>query len=127
MKIDLRKLPKEKKEFSIEYKEGENFAHFSGCSFSESSFLVVDGKINGKIEVVCDVSGEKFFDLLDEEVKIKVVEGTYKGFDEVYDIIEADGNIFDFESFLEGEIESFKNDYHKKQELSTEEFIIENI
>ncbi len=127
MKVDLRKLSKDSRDFAIEYKKGENFAHFSGCFFSESSFLVVDGKINGKIEVVCDVSGEKFFDELNEEVKIKVVEGSYKGFDEVYDIIETDSNIFDFESFLEGEIESFKNDYHKKQELSAEEFIVENI
>jgi hypothetical protein len=127
MKVDLRKLSKDSRDFAIEYKEGENFAHFSGCFFLRPPFLVVDGKINGKIEVVCDVSGDKFFDELNEEVKIKVVEGLHNGFDEVYDIVESNGNIFDFESFLIDEIESFKNDYHKKQELSTEEFIIENI
>lgn len=127
MKIDLKKLSQDRKEFSVKYKDGENFADFSGCFFSESSFLVVDGKINGKIEVICDISSEKFFDDFNEDVKIKVVEGSYKGFDEVYDIIEADSNIFDFESFLIDEIELFRNDYHKKQELSTKEFIVENL
>jgi hypothetical protein len=127
MKIDLRKLSKDKRDFVIEYKEGEDFAHFSGCCFGETSFLVVDGKINGKIEVVCDVSGEKFFDTLSEDVKIKVVEGTYKGFDEVYDIVETSGSIFDFETFLMDEIEIFKNDYHKLEKLVNSEFILENL
>lgn len=127
MKVDLRKLPKGDREFAVEYRDGDSFAHFSGSFSSKSSFLVVDGTISGKIEVVCDISGEKFFDELFEEVKIKVVEGSYRGFDELYDIIETDSNIFDFLSFLESEIESFKSGYHKKQEFLTQEFLVENI
>ncbi len=127
MKVDLRKLPKENKEFVIEYKNGNSFAKFSGVCFRVSSFLVADGNIEGKIEVVCDVSGETFLDDFAENVKIKVIEGSYKGFDEEYDIVEVDSNIFDFESFLEGEVEIFKNDYHKKQELEDKEFILENL
>jgi len=127
MKVDLRKLPKENKEFVIEYKNGNSFAKFSGVCFRVTSFLVADGNIEGKIEVVCDVSGETFLDDFTENVKIKVIEGSYKGFDEEYDIVEVDSNIFDFESFLEGEVEIFKNDYHKKQELEDKEFILENL
>jgi hypothetical protein len=127
MKVDLKKVPKENKEFSVEYRDGEDFAHFCGYFFGKPPFLVVEGKIDGKIEVNCDISGEKFFDQFKEEVKIKVVEGSYKGFDEVYDIIESDGSVFDFEAFLKDEVEIFKNDYHKKEELEDKEFILENL
>lgn len=127
MKIDLKKLSKERKEFSIEVSEGEDFAHFSGHFYFDTPFLVVEGRIKGKIEVICDLSGEKFFDELDEEVKIKVVDGSYKGFDEVYDIIEVEGGVFEVESFVRDEMELFRNDYHKKDGESTQEFIIENL
>ena len=36
-------------------------------------------------------------------------------------------NGFDFESFLHGEIELFRNDYHKKEEISDKEFVFENL
>ncbi len=115
MKIDLKKLPKERQDFSVEYRDSDGEAYFSGNFFPKTPFLVVEGKIEGSIEVVCDLSGEKFFDKLSDDIKIKVVEGPYKGFDEIYDIIESDEGVFDFESFLAGEIELFKNDYHKKE------------
>ena len=118
MKIDLKKLPKERQDFSVEYKNSDGEACFIGSFFSKTPFLVVEGKIEGSIEVVCDLSGEKFFDKLGDDIKIKVVEGPYKGFDEVYDIIESDDGVFDFESFLVEEIELFKNDYHKKNVIS---------
>ncbi len=118
MKIDLKKLPKERQDFSVEYKNSDGEACFIGSFFSKTPFLVVEGKIEGSIEVVCDLSGEKFFDKLSDDIKIKVVEGPYKGFDEVYDIIESDDGVFDFESFLVEEIELFKNDYHKKNVIS---------
>lgn len=117
MKIDLKKPPKEKKEFNVEYKDGISSASFVGVFFYKAPFLVVEGSLKGNIEVVCDLSGEKFFDELDDDIKIKVVEGAFKGFDELYDIIESDDGVFDFDSFLEGEIELFKNDYHKKEEV----------
>ena len=127
MKIDLRKLPKEKREFSLDVKDGEDFANFTGCFYLESPFLVVDGRIHGQVNVICDTSGEWFADKLDEDVKIKVIEGSYKGFDELYDIIEVDGDIFDVELFIKDEMELFRNDYHKKVDSSPKELIIENL
>ena len=127
MKVDLRKLPKEQKEFSLEYKNGEDFAQFNGSFYGKPPFLVITGNIQGKIKVACDISGEEFFDTLNEDVKIKVVEGIHKGFDEEYDIVENDDSMFDFESFLIGEIELFRNDYHKKEETDEKEFVFENL
>lgn len=127
MKVDLRKLPKEQKEFCVEYKNTDEFAKFCGVCSKDGAFLVADGNIKGKIEVICDVSGETFLDDFAENVRIKVIEGSYKGFDEEYDIIESDSNIFDFEAFLKDEIEIFKNDYHKKEELKDSEFVFENL
>lgn len=117
MKIDLRKPPKERKEFCIEYKNGEDFAVFSGFFSFKLPFLIIDGEIKGKISVVCDVSGEPFTDEMIEEIKIKAVEGEHKGFDEEYDIVELEAPVFDFESFLKDEIELFRGGYHKKTEL----------
>lgn len=127
MKVDLRKLPKEQKEFSLDYKNGEDFAQFKGSFYGKPPFLVITGNIQGKIRVTCDISGEHFFDNLDEDVNVKVVEGVYKGFDEEYDIIENEGSIFDFESFLSDEVELFKNDYHKKEQTNDKEFVLENL
>lgn len=127
MKVDLRKLPKEQKKFSFDYKNGEDFAQFNGSFYGKPPFLVITGNIQGKIKVTCDISGEEFFDTLGEDIKIKVVEGVHKGFDEEYDIVENDGSLFDFESFLSTEIELFRNDYHKKEETGEKEFVFENL
>lgn len=117
MKIDLNKPPKERKEFIIDYKEGASTASFVGVFFYKAPFLVVEGKLKGNIEVVCDLSGKKFFDELDDDIKIKVTDGVFKGFDELYDIIESEDGVFDFDSFLADEVELFKNDYHKQEEV----------
>ena len=124
MKIDLEKLPKERKDFSVKLSGEFGEAEFFGSYFKEGSFLVINGAVKGDISVTCDVSGEQFNDSLDEQIKIKAVKGSYKGFDEEYDIIECDSGIFDFEAFLEDEIKMFQNDYHKKQELGNGEIEI---
>lgn len=124
MKIDLEKLPRERKDFYIKLSGDFGEAEFFGFYFKDGSFLAIDGAIKGDISVICDISGERFVDILDEKLKIKVTNGSYKGFDEEYDIVECDSGIFDFEAFLEDEIKMFQNDYHKKQEFGNGELEI---
>ena len=124
MKIDLEKLPRERKDFYIKLSGDFGEAEFCGFYFKDGSFLAIDGAIRGDIYVICDISGERFVDILDEKLKIKVTNGSYKGFDEEYDRVECDSGIFDFEAFLEDEIRMFQNDYQKKQEFGNGELEI---
>jgi hypothetical protein len=75
MKIDLEKLPRERKDFYIKLSGDFGEAEFFGFYFKDGSFLAIDGAIRGDIYVICDISGERFVDILNEKLKIKVTNG----------------------------------------------------
>jgi len=82
--------------------------------------FIIEGRLQGSIEVECIKCLKTFEKDIDEDVKFKIVTPPYKGFDEEYDIIEMEK--FDVEELLKSEIESVKNDYNVCNECKTEEF-----
>ena len=82
--------------------------------------FIIEGKLQGNIEVECIKCLKKFKKNINEDVKFKIVTSPYKGFDEEYDIIEMEK--FDIEEILKSEIESIKNDYNVCDECKKEEF-----
>ncbi|WP_456470763.1 YceD family protein [Caminibacter sp.] len=82
--------------------------------------IVINGKLEGMVEVECVKCLKPFKKEINEEVKFKVVKPPYEGFDEEYDIIEQEK--YDLEEILKSEIESIKNDYNICDECKNEEF-----
>jgi len=82
--------------------------------------FIVEGTLQGEIEVECIKCLNKFKKNVNEDVKFKIVKPPFKGFDEEYDIIEMEK--FDAEELLKSETESIKNDYNVCSECRDEEF-----
>jgi uncharacterized metal-binding protein YceD (DUF177 family) len=82
--------------------------------------FIIEGKLQGTVEVECIKCLEKFKKNIDENVKFKVVKPPYKGFDEEYDIIEMEK--FDAEELLKSELESIRNDYNICENCEKQEF-----
>jgi hypothetical protein len=116
MKLEVTKSFQGKKELVCEVKNDEADVVFNGVNYKDGAFLVVEGSLAGKVKVICDSTGEVFFDDLQEELAIKFINGFYDGFDKKYDIIEIDADSVDFKNFLNDEIESFKLGFHRKDE-----------
>ena len=100
--------------------------HFQGLELKAQSTklkdgtFIVEGKLQGEIEVECIKCLNTFKKNVDEDVKFKIVKPPYKGFDEEYDIIEMEK--FDPEELLKSEAESIKNDYNICEKCQNEEF-----
>ncbi|ACM93584.1 conserved hypothetical protein [Nautilia profundicola AmH] len=82
--------------------------------------FIIEGKLQGNVEVECIKCLKTFNREVNEDVKFKIVKPPYKGFDEEYDIIEMEK--FDPTELLKSEVESIKNDYNICNECKTEEF-----
>lgn len=115
MKIDISKPHREKTAIDYKYETPDAKVGFIGTYKKEGQFLVLSGVLTGSVKVVCDVTGEDFYDSIDEDIKIKFTSEIYNGFDEKFDIIELDSEMLDFDSFLQDEIESFKLGFHRKE------------
>jgi len=85
----------------------------------DGAFLI-EGRIEGSIEVECIKCLKTFKKAINEDVKFKIVAPPYEGFDSEYDIIEMEK--FNVEELLNSEIESIKNDYNICDECKVKEF-----
>jgi uncharacterized metal-binding protein YceD (DUF177 family) len=82
--------------------------------------FIIEGKLQGEVEVECIKCLKPFKKEISEDVKFKVVKPPYKGFDEEYDVIEMEK--YEPEELLKSELESIKNDYNVCPECKTQEF-----
>ena len=89
-------------------------------SKSKDGSFILEGKLQGEVEVECIKCLQTFYKEINENVKFKIVKPPYKGFDEEYDIIEMEK--FDPVELLKSEIESVKNDYNICDKCKEEEF-----
>ena len=99
---------------------------FEGLTFKANSkkqkdgSFVIDGKIEGKVEVECIKCLKRFNKEVDEKIKFKIVKPPYYGFDNEYDIIEMEK--FDQKELLKSEVELIKSDYNVCRECKNKEF-----
>ena len=82
--------------------------------------FIIEGKLQGSVEVECIKCLKTFNKEINEDVKFKIVKPPYKGFDEEYDIIEMEK--FDPIEILKSEVESIKNDYNICDTCKSQEF-----
>ncbi len=80
-------------------------------SFKQRNIVMLDGEINGKLSVPCDICAEQFDIILHDKVKLLLSDGIYQGSDDEYDVIEMN-DIIDLDELLHSEIELIRSDYH---------------
>ena len=90
-------------------------------SEKQKECYLIDGTLEGYVEVECIKCLKPFKKHINEEVHYKVVKPPFSGFDEKYDIIEQDK--LDIEEIIKSEIESIKNDFSNVcEECENKEF-----
>ena len=119
MKIEFKKISFQKKPFTLTHNEAGLVLTFQGEFWKESATLVtMSATLNGLLMVTCDLSGEDYPFEINEELKLKVSDGPFRGFDKDYDVIESLDGTVDFDDILVMEIEAIRSDYHTKTDNS---------
>jgi len=108
LKIEIKKIPLEKREFETEFQN----VQLKGIFYKENQNLVkIEANINGEIEVECVKCASTFNRTINEDLKLIITDKIYNGFDEEYDVIEIPSQIIDFNDIISSEIESIKLDF----------------
>jgi uncharacterized metal-binding protein YceD (DUF177 family) len=108
LKIELKKIPFNKKEFETSF----NGLKLKGVFYKENHNLVkVEAILNGEIEVDCNRCANTFIKQINEELKLIITNQVYNGFDDEYDVIEIFSQFIDFDDIITSEIESHKLDF----------------
>ena len=123
MKIEFRKIPFQKKEFQTDF---QNLT-LKGVFFKETPNIAkIEAILNGEIEVECIKCASPFIKTINEELKLIITDRVFNGFDEIYDVIEINSNIIDFDDIITSEIESEKLDFENIcSKCKTEEINLE--
>ena len=87
-----------------------NSLKLKGSSQKEQNALLIDGELEGFVEVECIKCLNSFKREIKEEVHFKIVKPPFNGFDEKYDIIEQEN--FNLDELLKSEIELIRQDYN---------------
>lgn len=83
---------------------------------TNKGFVKLHARLEGTLELSCDLCAENFDTMLNEELTVLLHDGIFHGADEEYDVIEFfDGHI-DIDSFLTSELELIRSDYHTCQQ-----------
>ena len=108
MKIEIKKIPFEKREFETEFQN----VKLKGIFYKENQNLVkIEANLSGDIEVECVKCASTFVRHIDENLKLIITDKIFNGFDEEYDVIEIPSQIIDFNDIISSEIESIKLDF----------------
>ena len=107
MKIEFRKITKDKKPFSLERGDLRFSGDFRRLS---NSIVEIDYSIKGKFLHSCDGCAEDFELEIDENSSLEVSDGAYSG--DNIDVFESFNGFVDFDEIFQSEIEAIKSDYH---------------
>jgi uncharacterized metal-binding protein YceD (DUF177 family) len=108
LKIELRKIPFEKREFETSF----SGLTLKGVFYKENQHTIkIEAKLSGVVEVDCIRCATPFKREIEEDLKLIITDRIFNGFDEVYDVIEIDSQIIDFDDIITSEIESIKLDF----------------
>jgi len=108
LKIELKKIPFNPKEFETSF-EGLTL---KGVFYKENHNLAkIEATLSGEIEVDCNRCAATFTKKINEDLKLIITDKIYNGFDEEYDVIEIFSQLIDFDDIITSEIESHKLDF----------------
>jgi uncharacterized metal-binding protein YceD (DUF177 family) len=108
LKIELRKIPFEAREFETDL----NGIILKGIFYKENQNLAkIEANLVGEVEVECNKCTEPFLREVDEKLKLIITDKIFNGFDDEYDVIEITSQSIDFDDIITSEIESIKLDF----------------
>jgi hypothetical protein len=108
LKIELKKIPFNKKEFETSF----NGLILKGVFYKENHHLVkIEATLSGEVEVNCNICADTYTKKIEENLKLIITDKIYNGFDDEYDVIEIFSQFIDFDDIITSEIESHKLDF----------------
>ncbi|NPA55810.1 MAG: hypothetical protein GXO40_05520 [Epsilonproteobacteria bacterium] len=107
MKIDIKKIPPQKKEF----KTSLDGLTLEGEFYRDNNLVKIEARLYGQVEVECNKCANTFIREIDDELKLIITNQIYNGFDDEYDVIEIFSQLIDFDDIITSEIESIKLDF----------------
>jgi len=122
VKIEFKKVPRDIKKLKVEF----NSVKIEGIFYKIALSLVkIEAKLSGNIEVDCSRCVQTETLTLDEELKLLLSDGIFKGEEkEEFLVIEVENSLIDFDEIIQSELNSIKSDYHLcKKCLQKDEFI----
>ena len=108
MKIEFKKIPQEKKEFNTSLDSVKIEGTF--CSIS-SSLVKIEASLIGNIEIDCSRCGALDTLVVNEELKLLLSDGVFKGDEDEFLVIEIENSLIDFDEIIQSEVNSIKSDY----------------
>lgn len=108
MKIDFKKIPQEKKEFNTYLNSVKIEGTF--CRIS-SSLVKIEAKLMGNIEIDCSRCAALDTLSINEDLKLLLSDGVFKGNEDEFLVIEIENSLIDFDEIIQSEVNSIKSDY----------------
>ncbi len=108
MKIEFKKIPQEKKEFNTSLNSVKIEGTF--CRIS-SSFVKIEASLIGNIEIDCSRCGALETLNINEDLKLLLSDGVFKGNEDEFLVIEIENSLIDFDEIIQSEVNSIKSDY----------------
>ncbi len=118
MKIEIKKVPFNKKEFKTSFNSVEIEGTFSRIS---ASLVDIDAKLKGSTIISCSRCGAECPIDLCEEEKFLISDGIYKDDQHKDLVIEVQDGVIDFDEIIESELESIRSDYYLCEECSQDD------
>lgn len=113
MKIDFRKITSCAKPFSV---HKDNLILQGEVRQIDQKLFRIDSVLSGEIGLVCDRTGENYFEKIEEVLVLYISNGIWdtqsQKLDETFDVIEFFDGFIDFEYILQSEIDSIQMQYH---------------
>ena len=109
MKIEFKKIPQEKKEFNTSLNSVKIEGTF--CRIS-SSLVKIEANLIGNIEIDCSRCGALETLNINEDLKLLLSDGVFKGDEDEFLVIEIENSLIDFDEIIQSELNSIKSDYH---------------
>ncbi|RBQ32576.1 hypothetical protein ACNSOS_08580 [Aliarcobacter vitoriensis] len=123
MKIEFKKVPTDKKELKTEFNSVKIEGTF--CRIS-SSLVKIEAKLSGNIDIDCSRCAELEILSLDEELKLVLSDGVFKGEEkDEFLVIEIENSLIDFDEIIESELNSVKSEYHICKECLQKDKLVE--
>ncbi len=115
MKIDFRKIAFQPKAFFI---QNETLVFEGEVKRIGDKLFRVNAILNGELKLVCDRSGEEYFQKIEEDLVLYISNGIWdtqsQKVDDL-DVIEFFDGFIDFEYILQSEIDLIQMQYHIKE------------
>jgi len=109
LKIEFKKVGFNKKEITI---SKQKLSLSGDLQRSKRDLVDFDAKLQGRVQVECSRCGKEFEVDIDEDLKLRLSDGVYRGFDDDADVIEFYDGSIDMEQILDSEKASIQTDYH---------------